>query len=70
MVAIASETRCWLQRPQTADRGYTYRGEARAKRVVMGSTPAPRTVAAVAAPLPASCGYQRTVSAGTKGPMV
>jgi len=37
---------------------------------VIGPEHAPRTVAAVAANLPASCWYQRTVSAGTKGPMV
>lgn len=27
LVAISSETRCWLQRPQTTDRGYTYKGK-------------------------------------------
>jgi len=70
LVAIPSETRCWLQRPQTADRGYTYQGEARSKRVVVGPKHAPRTVAAVAADLPASCWYPRTVSEGTKGPIV
>ena len=70
LVAISSETRCWLQRPQTADRCYTYKGEARSKRVVVGPEHAPRTVAAVAATLPASCWYQRKVSEGTKGPMV
>ena len=70
LVAISSETRCWLQRPQTADRCYTYKGEARSKRVVVGPEHAPRTVAAVAATLPASCWYQRKVSEGTKGPIV
>jgi SRSO17 transposase len=70
LVAISSETRCWLQRPQTTDRGYTYKGEVRSKRVVVGPEHAPRTVATVAATLPASCWYQRTVSEGTKGPIV
>ena len=70
LVAIASETRCWLQRPQTADRGYTSKGAGRSKRVVVGPEHAPRTVAAVAAHLPASCWSQRTVSEGTQGPMV
>ena len=70
LVAISSETRCWLQRPQTADRDYTYKGEAHSKRVVVGSKHTPRTVAAVAANLPASCWYQRKVSEGTKGPIV
>jgi SRSO17 transposase len=70
LVAISSETRCWLQRPQTADRCYTYKGEARSKRMVVGPEHAPRPVAAVAAHLPASCWYQRKVSEGTKGPIV
>lgn len=70
LVAIPAETRCWLQRPQPADRCYTYKGEARSKRVVVGPEHAPRTVAAVAATLPASCWYQRKVSEGTKGPIV
>jgi SRSO17 transposase len=68
-VAIPADTRCWLQRPQTEEKGYTYRGEARSKRVVTAPTPAPCSVAALAARLPASSWYRRTVSAGTKGPM-
>ena len=36
LVAVPSETRCWLQRPQTEAKSYTYKGEARAKRVVVG----------------------------------
>jgi hypothetical protein len=67
-VAIPSETRCWLQRPCTEDTSYTYKGEVRSKRVVVAATPAPGSVAAVAANLPASSWYQRTVSEGTKGP--
>src|SRR5256884_5567973 len=66
-VAIPSETRCWLQRPQTADKRYRYKGEARAKRVVVAPDSAPRMVATVAASLPASSWYRRKVSDGTKG---
>ena len=69
-VAIPSETRCWLQRPQTADKRYRYKGEARAKRVVVAPDSAPRMVATVAASLPASSWYRRKVSEGTKGPIV
>ena len=68
-VAVPSETRCWLQRPQTQDRTYTYKGDGRAKRVVVAPN-APSSVAALAASLPASRWYQRTVSEGTKGPIV
>jgi hypothetical protein len=42
----------------------------RAKRVVVAPTHAPSSVAALAASLPASSWYQRTVSEGTKGPRV
>jgi SRSO17 transposase len=69
LVAISSETRCWRQRPQTEEKTYRYRREERAKRMVVSSGPAADTVAAVAASLPASCWYQRTVSEGTKGPI-
>jgi SRSO17 transposase len=69
-VAMPSETRCWLQRPPTEDKTYTYKGEVRSKRVVVAPKNALRSVAAVAASLPASSWYQRTVSEGTKGPIV
>ena len=69
-VAIPSETRCWLQRPRTEDKTYIYKGGARSKRVVVVPEHPPRTVATLAANLPASCWYQRKVSEGTKGPIV
>ena len=69
-VAIPADTRCWLQRPRTADKTYTYKGDVRSKRVGVAPNTAPRSVAAVAASLPASSWYQRTVSEGTKGPIV
>jgi SRSO17 transposase len=69
LVAIPSETRCWLQRPPTADKRYRYKGEARAKRVVVDPDSAPSTAATLAASLPASSWYRRKVSEGTKGPI-
>lgn len=69
LVAVSSETRCWLQRPQTEAKSYKYKGEAHAKRVVVDPDSAPSTVAAVAASLPASRWYRRQVSEGTKGPI-
>jgi SRSO17 transposase len=68
-VAIPAETRCWLQRPRTEDKVYTYKGKARSKRRVVAPTNAPASVAALAARLPASSWYRRTVSEGTKGPI-
>jgi SRSO17 transposase len=69
LVAIPSETRCWLERPQTAEKSYRYKGEARMKRVVVEPDSGPSTVAALAARLPTSSWYRRKVSEGTKGPI-
>jgi len=69
LVAIPADTRCWLQRPRTEDKMYIYKGDVRSKRVVAAPHTAPRSVAAVAASLPASSWYQRTVSEGTQGPL-
>jgi SRSO17 transposase len=68
-VAIPSETRCWLQPPRTEDKTYAYKGDVRSKRVVIAPHNAPGPVAALAASLPASRWYRRTVSEGTKGPL-
>jgi SRSO17 transposase len=69
LVAIPSETRCWLQRPQTEEKRYRYKGEARAKRMVVTPDSPPSMVATVAASLPASSWYRRQGSDGTKGPI-
>ncbi len=54
LVAMPSETRCWLQRPRPEDRTYISKGKERAKRGVVAPHSAPCAVAAVAASLPAS----------------
>ncbi|MDH3604758.1 MAG: hypothetical protein OEU26_34565, partial [Candidatus Tectomicrobia bacterium] len=69
LAAIPSDTLCWLRAPGTQDKTYKYQGEVRSKRVVVEPTSEPRTVATLAASLPASSGYRRTVSEGTKGPI-
>ena len=69
LLAIPSETRCWLQRPQTTEKGYRYKGEARSKRVGVDPGSLPITVATVAGRLPASHWDCRKVSEGTKGPI-
>jgi SRSO17 transposase len=68
-VAIPADTRCWLQRPRTAEQPYRYKGEERSKRVVVAPAQDACTVATLATQLPASRWYQRTVSEGTKGPI-
>jgi len=69
LVAIPSDTRCWLQAPGTQDKTYQYQGEVRSTRVVVPPALEPRTVATLAASLPASSWYRRKVSEGTKGPI-
>jgi SRSO17 transposase len=68
-VAIPADTRCWLQRPRTEDKTYTYKGERRSKQIVAALNQPPCTVATLAASLPASRWYRRQVSEGTKGPI-
>jgi SRSO17 transposase len=69
-VAIPGETRCWLQRPRTEDKTYRYKGQERAKQMVVDAAPPACPVATIAAHLPASSWYRRKVSEGTKGPIV
>lgn len=69
LVAIPSETRCWLQAPATQDKRYRYKGEERVKRGVVERAAPAMTVAALAKSLPASSWYRRQVSEGTKGPI-
>jgi SRSO17 transposase len=68
-VAIPGETRCWLQRPQTEDKTYLYKGQERSKQMVVDAAPPACPVATLAANLPASSWYRRKVSEGTKGPI-
>ena len=70
LVSMPAETRCGLQRPLTTEKTSTDKGEGRAKRVVAPETQAPVTVEALAQSFASSCWYRRTVSEGTKGPIV
>lgn len=69
MVGISSETRCWLQRPQTQVYTYRYGGEEHTQRVLAPSSPAPKSVAEWAQSLRPHAWYRRTVSEGSKGPI-
>ena len=41
LVSVPADTRCWLQRPPTTEKTYTYKGEVRAKRVVASADAGP-----------------------------
>jgi SRSO17 transposase len=66
-VSMPSDTRCWLQGPVTEPKRYTYKGEARSKRIVAKTEKAPIAIKAVAKSLHACFWYRRKVSEGTKG---
>jgi SRSO17 transposase len=68
-VSMPSDTRCWLQRPVTQPKRYTYKGEERAKRVVRQTEKPPLAVNVLAKSTHDCCWYRRKVSAGTKGPI-
>jgi SRSO17 transposase len=69
-VAIPEDTRCWLNPVATRTLTYRYRGENRHKRHVVSTDTLPRTVAAIAQQVTPTFWYRRTVSEGTKGPIV
>ena len=69
LVAIPSDTRCWLQGPVMQAKHYRYRGEARTARTVAPKDGAPPTVEAIAKTLHDTFWYRRTVAEGTKGPI-
>lgn len=69
MVGISSETRAWLQRPQTELHTYRYGGEEYTQQVLAPSSPAPKSVAEWAQSLRPHAWYRRTVSEGSKGPI-
>jgi len=68
-VSIPSDTRCWLQGPVTQPKRYTYKGEARAKRVVRHMEKAPIAVEGLAKSIHDCFWYRRKVAEGTKGPI-
>ena len=70
LVAIPADTRCWLHGPVMQTHSYRYRGQARTKRIVTSKDRHPPTVEMIAKRLPETCWYRRTVSEGTKGPIV
>jgi len=70
LVGISSEMRCWLQRPVTQEHSYLYRGETRVRRILAPGSGPPMSVAQWAYSLRPHRWYRRTVSEGSKGPIV
>jgi SRSO17 transposase len=70
LVGISSEMRCWLQCPVTQEQTYLYRGELYTRRLLAPGSEPPMSVAEWAHSLPPHAWYRRTVSEGSKGPMI
>jgi SRSO17 transposase len=70
LVGISSETRCWLQCPVTQEPTYRYRGEVCTRGILAPGSEPPMSVAQWAHGLQPHRWYRRTVSEGSKGPIV
>ena len=69
-VAVPAETRGWLAPVATATKSSTYKGKRRTKRVVPTPGTPRQSVAQLAQQIGPRSWYRRTVSEGTKGPIV
>lgn len=69
-VAMPADTLCWKQRPLTTTKTYRYHGKVRTKRIVKPPAHDPISVSQFAHDLHPSCWHRRTVSEGSKGPIV
>src|SRR5436190_4280521 len=69
-VAVPEETRCWLAPVATATKSSTSKGKGRTKRVVTTPGTPLQSVAKLAQQIGPRAWYRRTVSEGTKGPIV
>jgi SRSO17 transposase len=69
MVALQSDTLCWVQEPATMEKTYRYAGEQRTKRVLVHDEKKPFTFEEIAKGTNDYFWYRRTVSEGMKGPI-
>lgn len=69
-VGISKDTKCWTDQPITVKHEYRYGGKQKTKEVVDKSEHKPITVEMLARNLNKFFWYRRTISEGTKGPVV
>ncbi|MCX5822757.1 MAG: transposase [Deltaproteobacteria bacterium] len=70
LVALPRDTLCWLQDPATMDKTYRYTGEKRTKRILAETEKKTITFDKIARGTNDYFWYRRTVSEGTKGPVI
>lgn len=70
LVSISKKTLCWLKKPLTITEKYRWGGETKTRTTVVDSTGKPYCVNDLAKNIDDYFWYRRTVSEGTKGPIV
>lgn len=70
LAGVSKDTKCWTDQPVIVDHEYQYKGEQRTKKIVDKSENKSIAVEALARNLNSFFWYRRTVSEGTKGPVV
>jgi SRSO17 transposase len=69
MIALQSDTLCWVHEPATMEKTYRYAGEKRTKRVLVHEEKKPLTFEEIAQGTNGYFWYRRSVSEGMKGPI-
>ena len=69
-VSVPNDTRCWLKRPMTITKSYRWGGKNRSKTVLVDPDSKPLTFEELGKNINDYFWYRRTVSEGTKGPIV
>jgi len=69
LVALPSDTLCWMETPVTMEKAYKYAGEKRRKRILSETADRPITFEKIAKGTNDYFWYRRVVSEGAKGPI-
>jgi len=70
LVSVNKKTLCWLKQPLTITEHYRRGGETKTRTIVAGSAGKPLSVMDIAKNIHDYFWYRRTVSEGTKGPII
>ncbi len=69
-VSVSKKTRCWLKQPLTITQKYRWGGQAKTRTIIADNAGKPISVNELAKNIHDYFWYRRTVSEGTKGPIV
>jgi SRSO17 transposase len=69
-VGVSNDTKCWTEQPVIVEHTYRYGGEQKTKTIVEKTENKPVSIERIARSLNDYFWYRRTISEGTKGPVV